>query len=114
MRTYQVRLAAIVILASATLLSCKSFPKEVDYGDKVVFQAHIGKVLAVGISPDGRLLASGGSDGVAKIWDIESSSLLNVLPSKTPAVYTVTFSPDGRLLASGSHDQIQIWSVATG
>ncbi len=114
MRTYHVKLAVIFILASAALLSCKSFPKEVDYGDKVVFQAHIGKVLAVEISPDSRRLASGGTDGVAKIWDLKSSNLLYVLPSNTPAIYTVTFSPDGRLLASGSHDQIQIWSMATG
>ena len=102
------------LLPLALLLSCVNYPVEIDYQDKVELQAHVGKVLSVAFSPDGRHLASGGTDGVAKIWDVENESLLYNLPSGSAEIYSVAFSPNGKLLASGSFNQIQLWSTATG
>merc|ERR1740130_2114163 len=39
-------------------------------------EAHAGQVLSVALSDDGTFLASGGCDGVVKIWDIRSNSVV--------------------------------------
>jgi WD40 repeat protein len=71
-------------------------------------------------SPDSELLATGGTDGYARLWDIAAGRLLLELEAGTirPAnrassVYSVDFSPDGkRLVTSGA--ETMVWSVATG
>jgi WD40 repeat protein/tRNA A-37 threonylcarbamoyl transferase component Bud32 len=63
-------------------------------------------------SPDGRIVASGGTGGVVNLWDVISGRKLAALPGHTANVPTVTFSRDGRSLASGSWDgTVRIWDV---
>src|SRR5205823_4087267 len=76
---------------------------------------------SVAFSPNGRLLADGGSDGKVRIWDVSDAG------SKAPPRYTVdagkvgvtsmtfspgvtsmTFSPDGTLLAASIGDRSHI------
>jgi WD40 repeat protein len=62
-------------------------------------------------SPDGRLLASVDTAGIAFIWDAESGAKLSTLDS----VYTnPAWSPDGETLAAGSGSLIEFWNVHTG
>src|SRR5207244_3232644 len=44
------------------------------------------------------------SDGVARIWERESGTLLHVLPAGGTVIYSVAFSPDGRELATAARD----------
>ncbi|MGA2865166.1 MAG: protein kinase [Verrucomicrobiota bacterium] len=58
-------------------------------------------VHSVAFSADGKWLASGGRDGIVKIWDVSERRLVTDLVH-TGYVYAVVFSPDGRWLATGS------------
>ena len=83
------------------------------------FQSHTGRVYSVSFSPDGKTLASGGSeewndDGPVQLWDVETKQYIATLVGHTDDVNSVSFSPDGTLLASGSDDDtVKLWDVAT-
>ena len=64
-------------------------------------------------SPDGKLLALGGNDGVLEIWDLENLAKIRDLHGHTSHVYCVEFHPDGTRLASGGNDnRIVLWDTA--
>jgi WD40 repeat protein len=72
-------------------------------------------VWSVGFSPDGAVLASGGDDGVVRLWRAGDGALLRELTGHTGQVRSVAFSPDGAVLASGGADGVvRLWDTATG
>ncbi len=79
------------------------------------FTKIIGSVRSVIFSPDGKLLATGDSDGVVRLWEASSGREILTCKGHTNVVESVAFSPDGEILASGSYDQIiKLWDVQTG
>lgn len=76
---------------------------------------HTAPVNAIAISGDNRLLLSAGSDGVLKLWDIETGGLLRTLTGHTGTVSAAAFRADGREAASGGEDgTAKLWDTATG
>ena len=68
----------------------------------------------IGFSPDGRLLASGGSyqNQNVRLWDVSTGRLLNTLGGHMDGVTQVLFSPDGQYLVSASYDgQLILWGI---
>jgi U4/U6 small nuclear ribonucleoprotein PRP4 len=53
----------------------------------------------------GLYLASGGYDGVVKIWSADDWQLLRTLTTDSSKVMSVDFSPDAQLLASGTYNR---------
>jgi WD40 repeat protein len=77
-------------------------------------KGHDGAVYSVAFSPDGRYLASGGSDKQVKVWNAATGQLVRTLGEHAKTVRCVAFSPDGRYLASASWDgTIKVWDFAT-
>jgi WD40 repeat protein/DNA-binding SARP family transcriptional activator len=73
---------------------------------------HVGEVLAVAYSPDGKLLATAGDDTTAKIWDAATGTELVTLRGHSLILEDVAFSPDGKILATASGDKtVKLWDV---
>jgi WD40 repeat protein len=66
-------------------------------------------------SPDGRLVATGCANGMARVWDVVSSKALAVLAKHSGPILHVSFSPDSRRLLTASGDgTARVWDVTTG
>jgi WD40 repeat protein len=75
------------------------------------FAAPTYPVVDVNFSSDGMMLASASWDGTAKIWDIETQSLL-ALYGGADRLWSAIFSPDDQWLAtSGQDGGVNLWSV---
>jgi mono/diheme cytochrome c family protein len=80
-----------------------------------VFRGHADALHAVALSPDGKLLATGGYDRDIILWDAETGKPLRTLEGHNEAVFDLSFRPDGKILASASADRtVKLWDVATG
>ncbi|MEG3909513.1 AAA-like domain-containing protein [Microcoleus sp. w2-18bC1] len=71
---------------------------------------HSSPVLAVDVSPDGQLIATGGGDQTAKVWQ-RDGTLLHTLDHTISSVYALRFTPDSQRLVTSSVDgNIYLWS----
>jgi WD40 repeat protein len=78
-------------------------------------KGHLTWIYALAISPDGRLLASGGYDKTIRIWNLSSGQLLYAIKAHGDAIDSLVFSQDGKTLVSGSWDnRVKLWNPNTG
>ena len=80
-----------------------------------------GGVFAVAFSPDGKLVASGGGDGLGEagelvLWDAGTGKLQRrLLGRDEKQAWAVAFTPDGKRLACGLTDgSVRLFDVQTG
>jgi WD40 repeat protein len=69
----------------------------------------------VSFSPDGKQLASAGSDGLIRVWNFPQGGEPLVLRGHQGWVGSIAFSPKGDRLASGGADRVvRVWDIAAG
>lgn len=74
-----------------------------------------GAITAATLSPDGRLAATAGEDGNARIWRLATGKILQRLRVTAGRVTDVAFSGDGsELLTTGGSGTIVLWRVGSG
>ena len=88
------------------------------------YPAHAGPIFAMDLSPDGKRLATGGSDALVGLWDTDSMICTHTFSHPTKLVRSVAFSHDGRILAMSNEENdiflaesangISLGSVALG
>jgi hypothetical protein len=73
------------------------------------------QIASLAVSRDSRLIAAGGSDGSASVWDLENGKRLWQAKNHLSVVAGVAFSPDGQLLATAGIDgSIGLWRSQDG
>lgn len=102
------------------------FPRElIDALNRSVQSSHlrqtlwpgsVGEVYDINLSSDGKLLATAGSRGDVKLWDVASPHIpLHILPGDGKAVISTSFSRDGTMLVTADTDgDVILWDTATG
>ena len=65
-------------------------------------------------SPDGKVVVSGGVDGVGRVHNPQTGKLIATLVGHTQSISSLNFSHDGTRLATSSGDRTaRIWSPAS-
>ena len=76
---------------------------------------HLRGTTSLAIHPNGRWLASSGSDRTVKIWDLSSGEALQTLTGHSQTIFSIAFDETGDRLASCDFDAVtKIWDVQTG
>jgi WD40 repeat protein/tRNA A-37 threonylcarbamoyl transferase component Bud32 len=77
---------------------------------------HRGNVLHFDFSPDGRLLATGSRDSIARLWEVATGTLAAPEMAHPHHVVHLSFSADGKNLVTttAANPALRVWKVATG
>jgi len=88
-----------------------------DARERNLLTANTEAVNSLALSPNGKILASAGDDGMIRLWDTSGNPIgqpIDPLPNglKTP-LYSVAFSPDGKTIVSGDEEgTIRLWNIS--
>ena len=99
----------LIVLISIAFFNLTIYAQKAEL---IVQTGHSDNVYSVEFSPDGKFLASGGSDGI-KLWDVNNRQELRTLKGHKN-ITEITFSTDGKYLASSGNNILKVWDITTG
>ncbi|RKU28057.1 hypothetical protein C6497_10005 [Candidatus Poribacteria bacterium] len=71
-------------------------------------------VTQLSFSPEGQILASGISEGVIYLWDIDTGEQIKILKGHTGSIRKITFNKETKTLMSYSSDgTVMIWDISS-
>ncbi|MCA9137176.1 MAG: WD40 repeat domain-containing protein [Planctomycetales bacterium] len=73
-------------------------------GSALKVMHHPTAVRSLSVSPDSSRVAVACDDGIVRLWDLDSGTLLQAIPTHAAAVVNVTFAADGQSIVSASSD----------
>lgn len=78
-------------------------------------QAHSGAITCIDISRDGQMSATGSSDHLVNIWQLNTHELVLTMDGHTGPITCVSFAPNSLFIASGSEDKtVRVWGLTLG
>ncbi|WP_406276539.1 protein kinase [Nocardia sp. NBC_00881] len=72
---------------------------------------HTHRVTSLSWSGDSRLLLSGGNDGTARLWELDSGRCLRTFSSTTSWEQEVLLEPDSRHAVAADEDMVRWWTL---
>ncbi len=77
-------------------------------------EAHADNIVSLALSHDGKQVATGSADNLARVWDVQTLAEVAMIEGHVGHVTTLAFTPDGKWLATGSADkELKVWDLAT-
>ncbi|MBK8091346.1 MAG: DUF1553 domain-containing protein [Verrucomicrobiaceae bacterium] len=77
-------------------------------------EAHSDNILSLAMSRDGKQIATGGADNLAKVWDAATLKEVAKIEGHVGHILALGFNADGKWLATGSADkELKVWDIAT-
>ena len=82
--------------------------------EEIILEGHPESIYAIALSPNDKLVASGGMDRKIKIWSVGERKELFTLKGHASYVYALLFRSDNKHLISGGNDNmVKIWNLDT-
>ncbi|RMF21398.1 MAG: WD40 repeat domain-containing protein, partial [Cyanobacteria bacterium J083] len=76
-------------------------------------KGHTGRIRAIALHPNGKILASTSDDGI-RLWHLPTGQLITHLEDHKDWVGSVAFSQNGKLMATGGYDfTVKVWQIPT-
>ncbi|OAX40415.1 WD40 repeat-like protein [Rhizopogon vinicolor AM-OR11-026] len=73
------------------------------------------QVWCIALSPNGKTIVSGSSDGAVRLWNVESEKAIAEWAGHPDIVRSLRWSADGERVISGSYDGMtRVWNVESG
>ncbi len=82
---------------------------------KSVFAKTFATAMSAVFSRDGKILATGHTEGSISLWDTSNGQHLIKFQGHFAPIWCINLSPDGKILATGADDKvIKLWDISTG
>ncbi|HEX8597106.1 MAG TPA: hypothetical protein VF952_01155 [Chloroflexia bacterium] len=108
-------LCTTVFLAGIGLRMCEWLDTSLARSGCIRQFTYNGAIQSIAFSPDGQLVAFGGSRHTTEIWNVSDNNRVRTLSGHSNWVAQIAFSPDGSILATASWDRtVQLWRADTG
>ncbi|HLG43039.1 MAG TPA: hypothetical protein VI643_06715, partial [Planctomycetota bacterium] len=86
-----------------------------DWRERQRIKADTTQVYTVVFSPDGRRLATSGSERIIRVWETETGKLLHSLQGHSRKPTSLGWSPDGgTLVSNGFGGEVILWNPVNG